>query len=67
MIPFVVVKTRKGLAYLRPEEVLAVNSSEPGECIVLLTHGVTIAAIEPADDVVARIEAEAREADDARR
>ncbi len=65
MIPFVVVKTRKGLAYLRPEHVIAVNSGNPAECTVLMTDGVTIAAAEPAEDVVARFEARAREDDDA--
>ena len=33
MIPFLVVKTQAGFAYIRPEHVLAVNSSDPGECI----------------------------------
>ncbi len=65
MIPFLVVKTKTGFAYVRPDHVLAVNSSDPGECAILLTHGVTIVASEPAEDVVARLEAEAREEDDA--
>jgi hypothetical protein len=65
MIPFLVVKTRTGLSYIRPEHVIAVNSNDPGECVILLTHGVTISAAEPAEDVIARLEAEAREADDA--
>ena len=63
MIPFLVVKTKKGLAYIRPDAVLAVNSSDPGECVVLLTHGVTIVAEEPAEDVVARLEAKTQDAD----
>ena len=33
--------------------------------MILMTDGVTIAASEPAEDVVARLEAEAREEDDA--
>ena len=65
MIPFLVVKTRAGFASIRPERVLAVNSADAGECEVLLTHGVAIAAAEPAEDVVARLEAEAREEEDA--
>jgi hypothetical protein len=65
MIPFLVVRTRSGFSYIRPDHVLAVNSSEPGECMILLTHGVTIATAEPAEDVVARLEAEAREEDEA--
>jgi hypothetical protein len=65
MIPFLVVKTRTGFAYLRPEHVIAVNASDPGECAILMTDGVTIAATEPAEDVVARLEAEARQEDDA--
>ncbi len=65
MIPFLVVKTRMGFSYIRADRVLAVNSSEPNECLVLLTDGVTISAIEPAEDIVARLEAESREEDDA--
>jgi hypothetical protein len=65
MIPLLVVKTKTGFAYVRPDHVLAVNSGDPGECAILLTHGVTIVAAEPAEDVVARLEAEAREEDDA--
>ena len=65
MMRFLVVKTRAGFAYIRPERVLAVNSADAGECVVLLTHGVAIAAAESAEDVVARLEAEARDEEDA--
>jgi hypothetical protein len=59
MIPFVVVKTKAGFAYLRPEHVVAINASDGADCMILMTDGVTIAATEPA--VVARLEAEADE------
>jgi hypothetical protein len=65
MIPFIIVKTKAGFAYLRPEHIVAVNATDSAECLVLMTDGVTIAAIEPAEDVVARLEAEAREEDEA--
>ena len=65
MIPFVVVKTKAGLAYLRPEHVVAVSATDSSECLILMTDGVTIAATEPAEDVVARLEAEAEEEDKA--
>jgi len=65
MIPFLIVKTRTGFAYLRPEHVIAVNAGDPGECAILMTDGVTIAAAETAEDVVSRLEAEAREEDEA--
>ena len=65
MIPFLVVKTRTGFAYIRPDHVLAINSSDPNDCTLVMTGGVTIAVAEPAEDIVARLEAEAREADDA--
>ena len=65
MIPFVIVKTKAGFAYIRPERVVAVNATDAAECVVLLTDGVTIAAKEPAEDIVARIEAEARDEDEA--
>ncbi len=65
MIPFVIVKTVKGFAYIRPEHVVAINASDAEDCMILMTDGVTIAASEPAEDVVARLEAEAREEDEA--
>ena len=65
MIPFVIVKTKAGFAYIRPERVVAVSATDAAECVVLLTDGVTIAAKEPAEDIVARLEAEARDEDEA--
>jgi hypothetical protein len=63
MIPFVVVKTKAGFAYLRPEHVLAVNASDSSDCMILMTDGVTIAVTEAAEDIVARLEAEAEDED----
>jgi hypothetical protein len=65
MIPFVIVKTKAGFAYLRPEHVVAINAADAADCTILMTDGVTIAAVEPAEDVVARLEAEARDEDEA--
>jgi serine/threonine protein phosphatase PrpC len=65
MIPFIIVKTVKGFAYIRPERVVAINSSDADDCMILMTDGVTIAASEPAEDVVARLETESREEDQA--
>jgi hypothetical protein len=65
MIPFVIVKTKAGFAYVRPEHVVAINAADAADCTILMTDGVTIAASEPAEDVVARLEAESREEDDA--
>jgi hypothetical protein len=67
MIPFVIVKTKAGFAYMRPEHIVALSATDPAECLVLMTDGVTIAAVEPAEDVVVRLEAGAREEDDAAR
>jgi hypothetical protein len=61
MIPFIIVKTVKGFAYIRPERVVAINASDAADCLILMTDGVTIAAAEPAEDVVARLETEAEE------
>ncbi len=63
MISFIVVKTKAGFAYLRAERVIAVSATDSSECVILMSDGVTIAAKEPAEDVVARLET--READDA--
>jgi len=65
MIPFVVVKTKSGFAYVRPQHVVAINASDSADCLILMTDGVTIAATEPAEDVVARLEAEAEDEDHA--
>jgi len=65
MIPFIIVKTAKGFAYIRPARVVAINASDSDDCLILMTDGVTISASEPAEDVVARLEAEAREEDEA--
>ncbi len=65
MIPFIIVKTVKGFAYIRPERVVAINASDADDCLILLTDGVTIAAAEPAEDIVARLETEAEEEDHA--
>ena len=61
MIPFIIVKTVKGFAYIRPERVVAINASDADDCTILMTDGVTIAAAEPAEDIVARLETEAEE------
>ena len=65
MIPFVIVKTKAGSAHLRPDRIVAVNAIDSEQCLILMTDGVTIAAEEPAEDVVARLEAEARNEDEA--
>jgi hypothetical protein len=61
MIPFIIVKTVKGFAYIRPERVVAINASDADDCMILMTDGVTIAAAEPAEDIVARLETEVEE------
>jgi hypothetical protein len=61
MIPFVIVKTKSGFAYLRPEHVVAINATDTTDCLILMTDGVTIAGTEAAEDVVARLETEAVE------
>ena len=65
MIPFIIVKTVKGFAYIRPERVVAINAADATDCLILMTDGITIAASEPAEDVLARLETEAREEDEA--
>ena len=47
MIPFIIVKTVKGFAYIRPERVVAINASDAEDCMILMTDGVTIAAANP--------------------
>jgi hypothetical protein len=65
MIPFVMVKTGAGFAYVRPERVVAVSATDAAECTILMTDGVAIDAAEPAEDVIARLETEARSEDQA--
>jgi hypothetical protein len=61
MIPFLIVKTKSGFAYIRPQHVVAISATDAEQCLILMTDGVTIAATEPAEDVVARLETEAEE------
>ena len=61
MIPFIVVKTKSGFAYVRPEHVVAVSATDLADCLILRTDGVTIAATEAAEDIVARLEEEAED------
>jgi hypothetical protein len=61
MIPFLIVKTKSGFAYIRRQHVVAINATDAEQCLILMTDGVTIAATEPAEDVVARLETEAEE------
>ena len=66
MIPFVIVKTKAGFAYLTARARRRHQRDRFGDdCLILMTDGVTIAATEPAEDVVARLEAEAAEEDHA--
>ena len=65
MIPFLLVKTRTGFAYVRPSAVLAVSSTDPSDCTLLMTGGVAIEAAEPAEDIVERLESESRDEDEA--
>ena len=65
MIPFVIVKTNPAFAYLRSEHIVAVSATDLTECLVLMTDGVTIIALESAADIVAGLEADAREEDEA--
>ncbi len=65
MSPLLAIKTRSGFSYVRPEHLLAVHSNDRGACTLVLTGGLTVEAAEPAEDVVARLEAEARDEDEA--
>ena len=65
MIPFLIVKTRQGFSYIRPEHVLAIDANDSTSCTLVLSGGVTINSTEPAEDLVARMEAESRQQDEA--
>jgi hypothetical protein len=53
---FVILKSLGGQNYLDPERVIAVTSTEPAKCVVVMEGGVMIPVSEPAKDVVARIQ-----------
>ena len=57
MIKFVSVKALAGFNYVRVDQVIAVQSTEPAKCLVMMAGGVTVPCAEPAKDVLARLEA----------
>jgi hypothetical protein len=61
MTPFVRIKTGAGFAYVRPDHIVAVNATDAAECSILMTDGIAIDAVEPAEAVVARLEARSRD------
>ena len=65
MMSFVIVRTANGFAYVRPDRVVAISATGAADCTILLTDGVTIAADEPAHDIVTRLEAGGRDEDEA--
>lgn len=57
MIQLVALKALAGFHYVRPDQVIAISSSEPTKCVVMMAGGVTVPCSESAKDVVAKLEA----------
>ncbi|MGO8798005.1 MAG: hypothetical protein ACLQE9_20530 [Roseiarcus sp.] len=60
MIKFVPLKALAGYNYVRVDQVIAVQATEPAKCLVMMAGGVTVPCAEPAKDVLARLEAAAQ-------
>ena len=61
MTSFVAVKALAGFNYVRADQVVALAASEAGKCSIYLAGGVTVPCSEPAKDVIARLDAAARD------
>jgi len=53
---FVILKSLGGQNYILPDRVIAVTSTEPMKCMVVLEGGVQIAVSEPAKDAMEKIQ-----------
>ena len=54
---FIEVKSLAGTNFIKAGDVLAVQYSDPNRCSVVMVGGVTLACMEPASTVAAKIEA----------
>ena len=54
---FLILKSLGGQNYLIPERVIAITSTDPTKCTVVLEGGVLIPVSEPAKDAMAKIQA----------
>jgi hypothetical protein len=61
MLKLIAIKALAGLHYVRPDQVIAVSSTEQSKCNVYLTGGVSIPCHESAKDVIAKLGAAAEE------
>ena len=51
------VKSLAGTNFLRPERVIALQTSPTGTCVIVLDNGATVQSSETTKDVAAKIEA----------
>lgn len=54
---FIILKSLGGQNYVQPDRVLAVTSTDPTKCQVVMEGGVMIAVSEPAKDAMEKIQA----------
>ncbi len=54
---FLTLKSLGGVNYLLPHRVLAITSTDPTKCTVVMEGGVMIAVSEPAKDVIVKVTA----------
>jgi len=54
---FIILRSLGGQNYVLPDRVLAVTSTEPTKCLVIMEGGVQIAVSEPAKDAMEKITA----------
>jgi hypothetical protein len=54
---FVAVKALAGSNYVRPDQVIAVTSTEQNKCLIVMAGGVTVVCYESGADTLAKISA----------
>jgi hypothetical protein len=60
---FVAVKALAGSNYVRPDQVIAVTSTEQNKCLIVMAGGVSVPCYESAADALAKIGAVAAKAE----
>jgi hypothetical protein len=63
MINLVPLKALAGFNYVRVDQVIAIGATDPTKCNVYMAGGISIPCSEPAKDVIAKLQAASKAAE----
>ena len=63
MINLVALKALAGFNYVRIDQVIAIGATDPTKCNVYMAGGISIPCSEPAKDVIAKLQAASKGAE----